>query len=67
MSRVGFRTELERLLNRESMENGSDTPDFMLADYLMACLDTWNKIVTTREQWYGRGPKPVVTKIKDPT
>jgi hypothetical protein len=36
------------------MENGSDTPDFILAEYLTGCLDTWNKSVKHREKWYGR-------------
>jgi hypothetical protein len=33
-----FRDELEELINRHSMENGSNTPDFVLAEYLVKCL-----------------------------
>lgn len=54
MSAEGFRTELEKLINRESRENGSDTPDFILADYLQDCLNSWDKAVSAREKWYGR-------------
>lgn len=54
MARDVFRKELERLINCESMENGSDTPDFMLADYLMACLETYEITIKCREHWYGR-------------
>jgi hypothetical protein len=52
-----FEKELEKLINRYSLENGSDTPDFILASYLKGCLDLWNSAVTTREQWYGRRKK----------
>jgi len=41
------------LLNNFSAENGSDTPDFLLADFLLACLDTFNKTVKARDTWYG--------------
>jgi hypothetical protein len=46
--------ELTRLLNKCSAENGSDTPDFILAQYLTACLDAFNHAVQQRENWYGR-------------
>jgi hypothetical protein len=49
-----FRKELESLINRHSAENGSDTPDFILADYLQDCLFAWDKAVAAREKWYGR-------------
>jgi hypothetical protein len=46
--------ELAAVLNRYSVENGSDTPDFILAAYLSDCLEAWNRSVTAREAWYGR-------------
>ena len=49
-----FKRELESLINRFSQENGSNTPDFILAQYLLACLQAWNDSVTAREKWYGR-------------
>jgi hypothetical protein len=49
-----FITELRELLNRHSMENGSDTPDFILAQYLTDCLRVWNHTIKRREDWYGR-------------
>lgn len=51
---AGFRKELETLINSNSMENGSDTPDFILAEYLTDCLATFDKTITEREKWYGR-------------
>lgn len=49
-----LRSELETLLNSESMENGSNTPDFILAEYLIGCLENFDKTVNARETWYGR-------------
>ena len=50
-----FRRELEALINRHSRENGSYTPDFILAHYLAGCLTVFDETVKWREQWYGRG------------
>ena len=52
--RKEFRTGLLKLLNRHSAENGSDTPDYILADYLVGCLDAYNDTLCRREEWYGR-------------
>jgi hypothetical protein len=67
-----FITELRELLNRRSMENGSDTPDFILAQYLTDCLRAWNRATKRREDWYGRTPpdsgNPITeTPYDDPT
>lgn len=59
MSKTAFRTELTKLINRESMENGSDTPDFILAEYLTDCLDVFDRAMKSREKWYGREPQPI--------
>ena len=48
-----FVESLERVINRHSMENGSDTPDFILANYLQQCLAAWDSAVQQRSQWYG--------------
>lgn len=47
-----FEKELESLLNRYSKENGSDTPDFILAEYLIGCLENFNNTVGKRTTWY---------------
>ena len=54
MSAAHFRSELESLINRNSMENGSNTPDFVLAKYLEACLAAFDDAVRQRETWHGR-------------
>lgn len=49
-----FRRKLEHAINYHSMESGSDTPDFMLADFLADCLIAFDKVMAAREKWYGR-------------
>lgn len=49
-----FRKELETLINKHSLENGSDTPDFILANYLTKCLEAFDTALVARERWYGR-------------
>lgn len=44
-----FQTELRDLLNRHSAENGSDTPDFILAEYLIRCLVSFDYAVRYRD------------------
>lgn len=51
---LSFIEELERLINRHSLENGSNTPDFILAEYLHACLSNFDAVVQRREEWFGR-------------
>jgi hypothetical protein len=50
-----FRKALEHAINYHSMESGSSTPDFVLAQYLADCLTAFDKAVTHRGAWYGRG------------
>jgi hypothetical protein len=49
-----FEKDLERLINYHSMENGSDTPDFILAHFMRDSLLLFNSTVQKREKWYGR-------------
>jgi hypothetical protein len=46
--------ELDNLVNRLSMENCSNTPDFILASYLVQCLEAFDAAVNSRETYYGR-------------
>lgn len=47
-----FEEELEHLLNRYSKENESDTPDFILAQYLQQTLTVWNATTKERDRWW---------------
>ena len=53
--RPGFRKELEGLLNRYSKENESNTPDFILADFMVDAMIAFDDSTNRREKWYGRG------------
>lgn len=53
-----FREDLETLINRQSMENRSNTPDFILAQFLVQCLISFDTAVQQRETWYGRDGRP---------
>jgi len=35
--------EIKAAVNRCSAENGSNTPDFLLAEYLVACLEVFDR------------------------
>ena len=48
-----FAKELSNLLNRHSIENESDTPDWILAEYIRKTLEAWNSSVLQRDKWYG--------------
>lgn len=45
--------EIKRVLNRHSAENGSNTPDFILAAFLMSCLEAFDAATNGRAQWCG--------------
>lgn len=46
--------EIAEVLNRNSAENGSNTPDFLLAEYLVDCLVAFSVASRKREKWYGK-------------
>ena len=46
-----LREDIEKLLNEHNRENGSNTPDFILADYLTDCLRAFDKAVNKRDIW----------------
>ncbi len=52
-----FREELENLINKMSLENNSDTPDFILAEYLEDCLSVFDKAINKRNAWYNRADR----------
>jgi hypothetical protein len=47
-----FEEELTKLINRFSQENTSNTPDFILAQYLSQCLNAFNSAMIRRTDWY---------------
>lgn len=57
-----LRREVERAINMYSAERGSNTPDFILAEYLISCLEAFDVAVCARGKWWGQ---PVHTE-KEP-
>ena len=55
---IPFEKELESLINKHSLENESNTPDYILAQYLISCLSAFTQATQQRENWYGRDPRP---------
>ncbi len=51
------KTELERklsdLINDECRENDSNTPDFILSEFMINCLDAFELANNKREVWFG--------------
>ena len=48
-----LRERIQRAINCSSAENESDTPDFILAEYLTDCLQAFDKAVNARRKWHG--------------
>jgi hypothetical protein len=51
-TRISFEEEFRKLVNSYSMESASNTPDFILARYLIDCMDSFNHAVRTRDDWF---------------
>ena len=50
--REAFARELKQLINKYSLEGGSDTPDFILAEHLIRSLELFNISTNVRKNWY---------------
>ena len=44
--------DIAKVLNTHSMENRSNTPDFILAEHLVGCLEVFDKATNRRSEWY---------------
>jgi hypothetical protein len=49
---MSLEKELAGLLNRFSRENPSNTPDFILAQYMMGCLVAFENAVQKCKEWH---------------
>ena len=45
--------DIRSAINRVSRENVSGTPDFILAEYLMACLSAFENASNRQREWGG--------------
>lgn len=51
-----FTEDLRAVINRHSMEGASNTPDYLLAEYLRDCLTAYGTAVSRRDHWFGIDP-----------
>ena len=56
-----FEKELARVINKAGRENESNTPDFILAQFMKASLDAFNTATQVRDTWYSMEPQPGLT------
>jgi hypothetical protein len=60
-----FKKELTELLNRHSVENTVDMPDFILADMICDLITVVGAKVKARDKWMGKFDKPTQVMFKD--
>lgn len=53
-------------LNHACAENESNTPDHILAEYLLNCLEAWSRASQQREAWYGVAHGPTAASLLPP-
>jgi hypothetical protein len=55
VNRIGrFTRELEHLINRCSIDNDLNTPDFILAEYIVNMLSAYNTAKARTDHWKGK-------------
>lgn len=52
----GFIKDVEKAINSNCVENYSNTPDFILAEFLTDILKTVEKLMNNRDKWYNFNP-----------
>jgi hypothetical protein len=52
--------EFASVINRNSLERDSNTPDYILAEYLVTCLENWNTTAKDRIEWWDK-----LSKLRD--
>lgn len=53
-----LREAIRGVLNHASAENGSNTPDFILAELLTDVLAAFNKATLRRDAWFNKAANP---------
>lgn len=48
-----FETDLMMLINKHNIENGSATPDHILATFLVNVIKAFDTAMLQRQEWYG--------------
>jgi len=53
-----FKRRLSNLINEFSLENKSSTPDFILSNYLIRCLDNFDETSDEKSSWFSDEKQP---------
>ena len=53
-----FKHDLAKLINIYSLEAVFNTPDFIIAEYLTNTLLEFDKLMQSRDNWYGNNQRP---------
>ena len=53
---LSFQEEIRWVINKCAKENDSDTPDFILAQYLIDCINAYAKAVRSRDNHFDYEP-----------
>lgn len=48
---ANFTEELVYLINRYSIDNDLNTPDFIIAQYMVDCIKSLERATRTRDEW----------------
>ena len=51
-----FKKELEVLINQNGLDNECNTPDYILAEFLTSCLESYKENTKLRDTWFGFKP-----------
>lgn len=52
-----FSQELAALMNKYSGESISNTPDFLMRDFVCRAMQAANELISARDNWYGIKPR----------
>jgi hypothetical protein len=57
--------ELEQVINRNSLENESNTPDWILARMMLGTLEVFDAVTRERTRWYAPASEPNSVERKE--
>jgi hypothetical protein len=50
---MSLESEIKDVLNKHNQECCSNTPDFILSQFIFTCLGALDKAIIDRDKWYG--------------
>jgi hypothetical protein len=62
-----IKKDFSAVINKHSLENQSNTPDFIYAEFLAHCMIALTQAIKQRDDWYGIQLSPAMDKSKFPS